>query len=163
MIQMKYKKIKLTKGKYAIVDVEDYDFLMQWKWYAKTQKNRDTVYAARTEKSPKSRVFSIHRQLLNAKPGQICDHLNGNGLDNRRKNLRICTYSQNNMNKQKRKRKTSSKYKGVYWHKKQKAWVSRITINTKPIHLGNFKSEYAAQLAYRKAAKEMFGEFARYK
>ncbi len=89
-----------------------------------------------------------------------CDHINGDGLDNRRSNLRIASPSQNVMN-QKKRTKTSSKFKGCYLEKSTNKWVARITVNYKNIIIGRFKDELKASFAYDEKAKELFGEFAK--
>ncbi|KKM14674.1 hypothetical protein LCGC14_1703720, partial [marine sediment metagenome] len=100
------KRIPLTQGKFAIVDDDIFDYLSQWKWYA--QKDRNTFYALRNVVvKGKAKTIRMHRQILNSKKGQQTDHLNGNGLDNRRCNLRICTRSQQAMNTKKRRNCTS--------------------------------------------------------
>jgi len=159
---MKY--IKLTQGKYAIVDDEDFEYLNQFKWYA--SKNRNTFYAKRNiylgggSQNPKSTYEVMHRVILNisSKQKQV-DHRNHNGLDNRRQNIRICTASENGQNRKSYKN-TSSKYKGVSWHKKTKKWVAHITVNKKLLSLGYFKDEHNAARAYNNAAISHFGEYA---
>ena len=84
----------------------------------------------------------------------------GDGLNNQKANLRICTRSQNKMNGKSYKN-SSSKYKGIWWVKKNKKWRVRIRLNNKTIHLGYFKDETEAAKAYDSKAKELFGEFAR--
>src|SRR5690348_11276017 len=106
------KKIKLTQGKYALVDDADFEYLNQWKWQAK--KCSDTLfYAHRTQRyglrsENKKHHFKMHKLILKSPKGFEIDHEDGNGLNNQRKNLRICTHSQNGMNKK-------LKSKGVSW------------------------------------------------
>ena len=157
------KTIPLTQGKFAIVDDEDYEELNKYKWHA--IKDDHTYYAARTvylgggRKNRKRRIIQMHRQILQALPEQQIDHKNGNGLNNRRCNIRFCTHSQNQQNQRAQKSK-SSKYKGIYWHKRDKKWATMIQYNKKRIHLGYFDNEIKAAKAYDKKAKELFGEFA---
>jgi len=101
----------------------------------------------------------MHREVLKVKDNEMIDHINGNGLDNRKENLRLATRSQNMQNSKKRK-KTSSKYKGVGWSKKTKKWRARIwTVSGKCIHIGYFVSELDAAKAYDEKAKELFGSY----
>lgn len=156
------KTIPLTQGYYAFVDDEDYDDLMQFKWHI--LKMRNCYYAKRgCREGGKVRNITMQAHILGVlKPHgrafQI-DHKNGNGLDNRRENIRICSYSQNQMNKVSSRGKTS-KYKGVNFCSKR-GYISRIKLNYKEIYIGSFKLEKEAALAYDKKAKELFGEFAR--
>lgn len=122
------KKIQLgghIKGSvlrgYALVDTEDYDKLIKYQWYK--QGKYAARFRRRGEDSPKG-VF-MHRVLLNPPKDKQIDHINGNGLDNRRMNLRIVTASQNNHNSRIRKDNTSG-YKGIYWDKKKKQMVHSI-------------------------------------
>lgn len=152
------KRIPLTQGEYAIVDDEDYEWLRQWKWFAKRDKN--TFYAARlTGKWPKQKTIRMHRQILNVPSNFEVDHVNHNGLDNRRCNIRICTSAQNHHNQLPYKNH-SSQYKGVYWSKAKKKWHSSIHSNRKRIHIGYCNNEIDAAKAYDAKAKELFGEFA---
>lgn len=152
------KKIPLTQGQFALVDDEDYDWLNQWKWYA--YKSRNTFYV---ECCQRGRRVKMHRMILGLKygDGKQIDHKDGNGLNNQRHNLRVCNYSQNNFNKGPQKRITSSRFKGVHWHKRDKIWITRIQYNNKEIHIGQYKNEIKAGKAYDRKAKELFGEFAR--
>src|SRR6266513_4663456 len=87
------KKIKLTKGKYALVDDVDFEWLNQWKWHITTNR-----YASRTLWPSKKDVY-MHRIILNAQKGQEVDHINRDPLDNRRSNISLCTHAQNMANK----------------------------------------------------------------
>lgn len=147
------KTINLTKGKVALVDDADFDWLAKRKWYA--SQCRDRYYAYTPDRSSD---VSMHRILLKAKPGQIVDHRNGDGLDNRRHNLRLCSKSENMQNS--RKRPGTSQFKGVSWDSGRKKWAAFITANGKSMNLGRFKSEEDAAIAYDVAAQLFHGEFA---
>lgn len=148
--------IPLTQDKFAIVDAEDYEWLCKYKWHALRDKRNYYVRNRRKEG-----VVSMHRVILNAPRGLVVDHINHNSLDNRKKNLRLCTVSQNNMNRRPSKRKNKlSKYKGVSFDKKRKIFRAIICRNKKQYFLGNFKNETDAAKAYDKKACELFGSFA---
>lgn len=141
------KKIKLTQGKYTIVDNDDYKNISIFNWSLLNNK-----YAYRIVKN---KGILMHRFIMNAPKGKDVDHINHNGLDNRRCNLRICTHSENLAN-----RTNKEKLKGVYFRPKKNAWVSSIKINNKYVYLGYFKNKIEAAMAYDKKAKEIFGNFA---
>ncbi len=101
----------------------------------------------------------MHRKIINVPKDLQTDHINNNGLDNRKINLRLCTNSQNSQNRRHYTNK-SSKYKGVSWHKFKKKWRAQIGLNKKRIHLGYFEAEKEAAKIYNKEAKELFGDFA---
>jgi len=148
--------IPLTQDKFAIVDAEDYEWLCKYKWYAQRVKRN---YYARNRR--KGGVVSMHRVILNAPRGLVVDHINHNSLDNRKKNLRLCTVAENCRNRRPSKRKNKlSKYKGVSFDKKRKIFRAIICRNKKQYFLGNFKNETDAAKAYDKKARELFGEFA---
>ena len=154
------KRIPLTKGKHAIVDNADYEWLSKWRW----QINSNGA-AFRTEwKNGKTyNHIQMHRDILDASHKNEVDHINHNRLDNRRCNLRLCSRSQNAMNVRPRKG-VSSKYKGVSFDAQtlniSKKWRAYINVDQKRIYLGRFCSEQGAAIAYNKAAKRLHGKFA---
>jgi len=153
------KKIKLTRGYHTMVDDDDYEFLKKYKWRVRIDKWN--AYAERTEPvNGENVVMGMHRVLLLAVDSKtFVDHRNGNGLDNRSENLRICSMSQNQWN-QKPRLGGSSKYKGVYWCKINRFWIATIKYLGKSYGLGYYRNEKKAAQAYDKRAIELFGEFA---
>jgi len=151
------KEIKLTQGQIAMVDDGDFEYLNQFKWNAYKKKGR--FYASRyVGKSNGRQIYaSMHWDVMGEK---MIDHIDHNGLNNQKSNLRKCTYAQNMMNGRKRNTNTSSKYKGVCWAKNYNKWISSIRKDDKQIHLGYFESEIDAAMAYNNKAKELFCEFA---
>ena len=154
-------KIYLTQGKVALIDSEDYPELNQYKWFA--QKDLHTYYAARkskwikgSKKDLRSKI-SMHRVIINAPKGVMVDHINGNGLDNRKSNLRVCTPRQNQQNLVHIKKK-SSRFTGVMWNKVNKKWQANITIKNKIKYLGLYDDEREAAKAYERTCRELFGE-----
>ncbi len=150
------KKIKLTKGYVTIVDDDNYSQLSQYSWCVSTWA--DKTYAIR--RNPENgKLIRMHRQIMKATKGIEIDHINGNTLDNRKQNLRLCKHKQNLANQQ-LSRANSSGYKGVSWNKQHKKWEAYIKVNQKRIHLGIFTDIKDAANAYNKSAKEHFGTFA---
>ncbi|MCK5611583.1 HNH endonuclease [Candidatus Pacearchaeota archaeon] len=149
------KQIELTRGFTTIIDDADCDLVPPISW--QVNQNYNTCYAMGILDG--KRVF-VHRLIMNARKGQIIDHVNGDGLDNRRCNLRFCTPSQNQQNSRKRAG-CSSKYKGVSWVKREKKWRAAIKYKGKSSTLGHYDNESDAARVYDKKAKEIFGEFAR--
>jgi hypothetical protein len=146
------KRIPLTQGKFALVDDRDYWLVRQFKWCA--QKAGRSWYAS--ARAGMGHIL-LHRLLAGFPPFHL-DHRNGDGLDNRRRNLRPATPQENAMNKKIPSHNTSG-FRGVSWHKPSKKWIAHI-MNT---HLGLFSSPILAHRAYVVAAKKHFGEFARLK
>jgi hypothetical protein len=136
------KEIQLTQGKVAIVDDEDFEYLNQWKWFAHKDIKNKKFYAVRNCKISNNKRcrLLLHRIIIkNTNTKMHTDHCNGNTLDNRKINLRICTASENLTNKHKLNNNTSG-YKGVFWHKHAKKWYSSITKNKITYNLGYFTS-----------------------
>ena len=153
---VKMKHIELTQGKQAIVDDEDFEMLSKYKWHA--QRNNRAWYALRHEwNGGNKKAFGMHRVVMNAPVGKQVDHINHNGLDNRKINLRLCTATQNKANRLK-PLGGKSKYKGVSLTRC--GWDAKIECKGKRYYLGSFKDEVDAAKAYDKAACELFGEFA---
>lgn len=156
------KQITLTQGKVALVDDEDYESLIVYKWRA--QKDRKNWYAVRTREGTDGKgSIMMHRQLLNLMDFNAIevDHVDGDGLNNQRHNLRTSTKSQNHHNQRTRSDNTS-KLKGVSPYKDRPGlWRARILINGKRVHIGCYKDPKEAALAYDEAARKHFGEFAK--
>lgn len=153
-------EIPLSRGLFALIDEEDYMRISQYKWCA-LKRTENLFYAVRTDYSGgrKERIY-MHRFILNPPQDFIGEHKNGNGLDNRRENLRIATQLQNRQNQRPRRNKKTSIYKGVYFRKKDRKWVAQIKCPDKAVYLGCFTSEIEAAKAYDRAAHDFFGEFA---
>lgn len=144
------KKIPLLRGGFAIVDDEDFDSLSKFTWHLATNG-----YAAKD-----GGMVLMHRLIMGVGKGQRIDHANRDKLDNRRCNLRIATASQNNANSRKRTNATS-KYKGVSFENYTGRWKVQIKRDGKTKNLGRYDTEREAALVYDKAAKEVWGQFAR--
>lgn len=155
-------RIPLSRGMFAIVDDEDAD-VGSVKWHARPSGWK-AVYASRNGAWPKRGTVNMHTVIAQRAgiigPGQYVDHVNGDGLDNRRSNLRAATVAQNNRNTGP-KRGNKSGYKGVHFCKRERRWVAQIAINGKKRALGYHATAEAAARAYDRAAKELHGEFAR--
>jgi len=156
-----FRKIYLGDGFWTIVDPADYHWIGKFKWiYWGGGKNNYAVGELKIGHKKTKKVY-MHRLIMRAPKGKLVDHGNGDGLDNRRANLRLATRSQNMMNRSKTKKKTSSRYIGVCFDKGCKRWRAAIRVRHKQRHLGSFKSEIAAACAYDNAARKYHKEFAR--
>ena len=151
------KSIPLTQGKFALVDDEDYDWLSVWKWtyshgYAWRNRRVNEI-----NKYPASKIY-MYREIAGTPVGLDCDHVDHNGLNDQKANLRNCTHADNLRSG--KARKGSSGYKGVWRNEKLQMWAANICVVGKTIHLGSHKDEVQAAKAYDEAAKKYFGEFA---
>lgn len=148
------RKIKLNNNHYVFIDNEDYSLVSGYRWHLIHPKRKCSYAGTLIGK----KVILMHRLILNAKKGQLVDHVNHNGLDNRRKNIRLCNPKQNCMNRSKRGKDNGTIYKGIY--KGYKCWRACIRIHGKTIHLGSHQTPEKAALAYNSKAKKLFGKFA---
>jgi HNH endonuclease len=151
------REISLTQGKSAIVDDEDFEWLMQrGKWYA--YKSGGTFYAMRTERSSGKKVtIKMHRLIMGAEKGQFVDHCDGNGLNNSRDNLRLCSRSENACN-QRIRRDNSTGFKGVHFYKGGRKFQARIAVNGRQTHIGLFSDPIEAAKTYDAAALLFHGK-----
>lgn len=144
------KIIPLTQGAHAIVDDDMYDYLMQWKWCLNVGMGGKR-YAQRRP------GITMHRVIMQAPGGVEVDHVDGDGLNNQRCNMRLVTRQQNTWNQ---KPRHGSIYKGISFDKNARKWRAFIRIEKKNKHLGCFTSDLDAARAYDQAAREHFGAFA---
>lgn len=144
--------IPLTKGKFTIIDQSDYELVSKYKWYA--HKGKRGGWYAYNKSGP--RIIQMHRLIMGlTDKSLLVDHKDHDPLNNRRDNLRIATLAQNAQNSRVRYN-TTSKYRGVWWNKGKNRWS--VQVHRK--HVGHFKTEDEAGLAYNKRATELYGEFA---
>lgn len=157
------KIISLTKRKITVIDNEDSDRVSEFSWQA-TRNGLKGIWRARRgvydPETQKTRTEYLHNFIMRPPEGFRVDHIDGDGLNNRRSNLRVCTTQQNNSAFRRKERGTSSKYRGVSWHKQNSRWRVQIQTAGKVYHVGCFVSEEAAARAYDAAAHKYFGEFA---
>lgn len=154
--------IKLTQGKFAMVDDSDFEYLNQWKWHF---NSRYVVRAQHNNchskcKGKGCKKIFIHREIMKPQENMQIDHINGNTLDNQKQNLRIVTFHQNRMNRKLQSNNTSG-FKGVSLIKKTGKWRAQIKVIPKTIYLGNFDSKELAAKAYDKASKIYHGKYGR--
>lgn len=147
--------IPLTQGKHAVIDNDDWDSVSMFKWFA--IKHRNTFYArAKID----GRAVPMHRLILGTiGTSAICDHADGNGLNNSRANLRICSAQENSLNRRKRS-DNSTGFKGVQFRKNRNKFIAVITVDGKTRRVGSFNTPEEAHAAYCEAAAKYHGEFA---
>jgi hypothetical protein len=146
------RRIPLGKGLFATVDAADYEKVSQYHWYA-TNNGGKNVYAATTLNG---KTVHMHRMLMRPRKGYVVDHIDGNGLNNRRCNLRVCTQAQNMANRS--PRGGSSQYVGVYRYRDR--WAASVTCQGKCYYVGIFDDEIEAAKARDRKAYELHGEYA---
>lgn len=155
-------EVPLTRGLVAVVDDDDGTLVVPYRWHARRGKN-GVWYAGTNVRKPGGgwRAVKMHRLILDAPKGVLVDHRDGDGLNNRRANLRFATNAQNQQNG--RKKGASSQFKGVTlcrW-RRTRQWQAQIQVNGRKKNLGYFAEEEDAARAYDAAAREAFGEYAR--
>lgn len=151
--------ITLTRGYRAIVDAADVHLLVRWNWCTRVYPK--TAYASRTMRvGGRTRTVCLHREIMCPPPGFHVDHINGDGLDNRRANLRLATCAENTRNRR-LPRNNSSGFKGVTASRTGGRWVAQIGVNGRQTYLGSFETPEAAHAAYCEAAASKYGAFAR--
>jgi hypothetical protein len=149
------KEIILTQGKVALVDDEDYDYLNQWKWHILSKR-----YAGTNMKiNGKSKSIYLHRFIMKVSKDMQVDHIDNDKLNNVKTNLRICTHTQNMINRPVRSNSKSG-FKGVIFYDKLKKYIARIKFNKEIKYLGSFNDPIDAARAYNAAALKYHGEFA---
>ena len=154
-------EIPLTQGKVALIDDDDLQLVRGYRWMAWTTPRHNTYYAyAHVRRDDGSRTSVLmHRLILCLNDHKIkADHRDGDGLNNRRANLRACTNGENMRNRG-AQINNSSGFKGVSWDKKRGKWSAKIKVNRKQKHIGYFAEPEAAYKAYCRAAIELHGEF----
>ena len=144
---------------FAVVDSEDYKRLTKDGKWSTSDGRRGVFYAVRQTKTGEN--LKMHREIAQPQPGELVDHINGDGLDNRKGKLRIATSSQNQANCREILPHNTSGFRGVSYHKHNKLWYVRIHVEGKTIHLGTRKNPEEASKLYDIAAIEYFGEFAK--
>ena len=154
-----FRRLRLPNGMYVKVDPEDFAAVSRRRWYAKP--GPCAWYAVSCTRRGKRRSYLLmHRFIMKPPRGLVVDHINHDGLDNRRANLRIVTQQQNSWNSRKGLNQGKSKYKGVSWDSDNQKWAATIRIHGKCKRLGFFKDEISAAKAYDAAAKKHRGKYA---
>ena len=151
----------VIRGVEVKIDEDDSHWVLCWSYHVLRSKKAKTIYVQRSDGK------LLHRLLMGLELGdrRQVDHINGDGLDNRRENLRIVTQAQNQANRG-RNRNNKSGLKGVYWNKTKGAWQTSIQMggrkNNKSIYLGRYATKEQAYEAYKEGARKYQGEFARF-
>lgn len=149
---------QLTRGYVVLVSPDDVADVGRWSW--STLCLPDGKRRAVRRENASGTMFYMHRQILAAADGDVVDHKNANGLDNRRGNIRVCRQAENVRNQRPQRRRVSSRYKGVYHDKTRGQWQAYVNKDGKRYRLGRFASEVEAAEAYDAKAAELHGEFA---
>jgi len=150
MFNLMAKKVPLGGDQFAIVDDEDFELVSRHRWHVMASRDRTYVYAASK--------LRMHRLIIDAPPGVFVDHINGDTLDNRRCNLRLCTNAQNQQNTG--SRGGSSRHKGVSFNKKSGKWLGAFLFEGRRYYCGLWDNEDDAARAVDKKRGEVCGTFA---
>jgi len=150
-------KFLSTNGFEVIIDLTMKEKITKYKWWVLIRNNRPNSVYRSTRVQGKNKTIRISRELLGKTEGMVIDHINNNPLDNRISNLRFCTLAQNSQNR----KSHIKKYKGVYWQKADSIWIATIQRDNKKYHLGSFKTQIEASVAYNKAAIKLHGNYAK--
>lgn len=157
------KRIALTRGFFALVDDEDYERVAQFRWCVQSSRKGNPYVVRGVNAGGTRRSMLMHRFIMgvDGEPATLTvDHINGDPLDNRRSNLRLCTNKENLWNQSARKGGTSE-YRGVSWNRRVRKWTAFIGVDGKNKYLGCYIDEADAARAYNREALEYFGNFAR--
>lgn len=157
-VEGEFAFVDLTKGYVAMIDAADADLVLAFSWRAKVKDT--TVYAMSQTARPDRSCVLMHRLVAGAATGDLVDHIDGNGLNNQRLNLRTASPSQNQQN-QRLVARNSSGLKGASWQQGVDKWRAQIWRDGKRVHLGYFATAEDAHAAYLTAAQDAFGEFVR--
>ena len=160
-VKIKHKKASVP----AYVDDWDYEVLKDRKWSLRIYKGKPyarTGFTNRILYPNKRQVYvDMHREIMWRPDGLFIDHIDGNSLNNQRSNLRVCTSSQNQLNRGKLTNNKSG-YKGVYWHKSSSKWAVQIAIDQKNYHLGTSDNIKSCAIAYRLFSRFYHGQYAKF-
>lgn len=149
-------ELTILHGHRILVDKEDLEKIIAITWHL----DRNGYPHSKRYVAGRRSTIRVHRLIVDVPKGYVCDHINGDKLDNRKSNLRICFQGQNSCNKKRQSNNTSG-FIGVSWHSGAEKWMASVCIKKKTIYLGLFKSAEDAAVARDAAAKKMYGEFAR--
>ena len=155
-----FRRIKLTRGQYAIVDVEDFEQLNQYKWQCSCYGYATRSVTEANDLGSRQVDVYMHKVLCPTPEGMVTDHVNRNKLDNRKANLRPATRKQNNWNRSPKTDNRKTRYHGISWKKDVKKWRVRLAINGKSQSFGSYSDEIEAARAYDRVAKQHRGPFA---
>lgn len=154
------KLIPLTQGKFAIIDNDDFELVSLFKWYLSKQVAVTNIGSEVVDGKRRHFKLLMHRLIMSPEPLLCVHHVNGNGLDNRRSNLRVCTKQENNRAFRIKSKGKTSIYRGVCWDAKRVKWKAYIEFDGVLHNLGRFEEETQAAQAYNLRALNVFGEFA---